>query len=79
MKQEKIIQKFESVSGFPQAVAAIDCCHIRIKAPNKNLEDYINKKVYHSIVLQGLVDNQYLFRGIFQKQPPEVLYKKKRS
>ena len=25
-----------SVSGFPQAVAAIDCCHIRIKAPNKN-------------------------------------------
>ena len=61
----KIIQKFESVSGFPQAVAAIDCCHIRIKAPNKNPEDDINRKEYHSIVLQGLVDNRYLFRDIF--------------
>ena len=53
------------VSGFPQAVAAIDCCHIRIKAPNKNPEDYINRKEYHSIVLQGLVDNRYLLRDIF--------------
>ena len=24
-----------SVSGFPKVVASIDCCHIRIKAPNK--------------------------------------------
>ena len=60
----RIIQKFESVSGFPQAVATIDCCHIRLKAPNKNPEDYMNRKEYHSIVLQGLVDNRYLFRDI---------------
>ena len=43
----KIIQKFESVFGFPQAVAAIDCCHIRKKYPNKNPEDYRNRKEYH--------------------------------
>ena len=53
------------MSGFPQAVAAIDCCHIRIKASNKNPEDYMNRKEYHSTVLQGLVDNHYLFRDIF--------------
>ena len=32
----KLIQEFESVLGFPQAVAAIDCCHICVKAPIKN-------------------------------------------
>ena len=51
--------------GFPQAVAAIDCCHIRLKATNKDREDYINRKENHSIVIQGLVDNRYLFRDIF--------------
>ena len=53
------------MSGFPQAIGAIDGCHIRIKAPLKNAEDYINRKDYHSIILQGLVDSRYLFRDIF--------------
>ena len=57
----KINQEFESVSDFPQAVAAVNSSHIRIKSPNKNPEDYINRKEYHSILLQGLVDNRYLF------------------
>ena len=53
------------MSGFPKVVASIDCCHIRIKAPNKNhYEDYINRREYHSIALQGLVDNRYLLRDI---------------
>ena len=56
---------FEKVSGFPQAVSALDGCHTRIKAPNNNPEDYINRKEYHSIVLQGLVDSKYLFRDVF--------------
>ena len=53
------------MSDFPQAIAAIDCWNIGMKALNKNLEDYINRKEYHSIVLQGLVDNRYLFKNIF--------------
>ena len=61
----KVIQEFESVSGFPQAVAAINRWHIRIKVPNKNPEDYINRNEYDSIVLQGLVDNRYSFGDLF--------------
>ena len=57
----KIIQEFESVSDFLQAVAVIDCCHIRINAPN----NYINRKEYHLLVRQGLMENRYLFRDIF--------------
>ncbi|XP_047125543.1 putative nuclease HARBI1 [Hydra vulgaris] len=56
---------FEKLYGFPQVVGAVDGCHIRIKAPYKNSEDYINRKDYHSIILQGLADSKYLFRDIF--------------
>ena len=37
-----IIREFEEISGFPQAVGTINGCHIRIKAPLKDAEDYIN-------------------------------------
>ena len=60
-----IMLDFEEFSGFPQAVGAIDGCHIRIKAPLKDAEDYINRKDYHSIILQGFVDSKYIFRDIF--------------
>ena len=61
----KIIASFEKLYGVPQVVGAVDGCHIRIKAPHKNSEDYVNRKEYHSIILQGLVDSKYLFRDIF--------------
>ena len=60
----KIIDGFEELSGFPQIAGAIDCCHIGFKAPHKHAEDYVNRKDYHSIILQGLVDNNYLFTDI---------------
>ena len=66
---QTIMREFEEISGFPQAVGAVDGCHIRIKAPLKDAEDYINRKDYHSIILQGFVDNSYLFRDIFVGWP----------
>ena len=35
----------------------------------KDAEDYFNRKVYRSIVLQGLVDNNHMFRGVFMGLP----------
>ena len=66
---QTIIRQFEEISGFPQAVGAIDGYHIRIKAALKDAEDYINRKGYHSIVLQGIVDNNYIFRYVFLGWP----------
>ena len=60
----EIIASFEKLYGFPQVVGSLDGCHIRIKAPHKNSGDYINRKEYHSIILQGLVDSKYLFRDV---------------
>ena len=48
-------------AGFPQVVDCVDGCHIPIKAPQNNPEDYVNRKGFHSIILQGLVDANYLF------------------
>lgn len=46
------MQDFETASGFPGVIGAIDGTHIRINAPKENSADYINRKGYHSIHLQ---------------------------
>ena len=66
---QTFIREFEEISGFPQAAGAIDGCHIRIKAPLKDAEDYISTKDYHSIVLHGLLDNDYIFCNVFVGWP----------
>ena len=47
--------------GFPTCAGAIIGTHIPIQAPLENRIDYINRKSYHSIVTQALVDSKYLF------------------
>jgi len=41
--------------GFPGVVGAIDGCHIPIKQPPGNANDYYNRKEFHSIILQGKI------------------------
>ena len=50
------IQKFQDISHFPQVVGALDGSHIPIKAPKEELNEYVNRKSFHCIVLQGVAD-----------------------
>ncbi|KAG2469457.1 DOCK5 protein, partial [Polypterus senegalus] len=51
--------------GFPNVIEAIDCTHVRIKAPAGPTEpDYINHKSYHSINVQN--NQTTLFRHLQQ-------------
>ena len=50
------IQKFQDISHFPQVVGALDGSRIPIKAPNEEPNEYVNRKSFHSIVLQGVAD-----------------------
>ena len=50
---------------FPQCTGAIDGTHIKIIAPKDNPLDYWNRKQYHSIVMQALVDHQYRFMDVY--------------
>ena len=58
--------------GFPSCAGAIDDTHIPIQAPQENCTDYINRKSYHSIVMQALVDSKYSFRDVVIAWPGSV-------
>ena len=43
---------------------AEDGTHIPILAPNKNHTDYVNRKGFHSVLMQAVVDCNYIFRDV---------------
>ena len=50
--------------GFPMCAGCIDGTHIPIIAPKENHKDYVNRKGFHSIQMQAVVDSRYLFRDV---------------
>ena len=69
---ENIVNTYQWKWGFPACLGAIDGTHIPIIAPAQNHSDYINRKGYHSIVMQAVVDCNYLFRDIVVGWPGSV-------
>ena len=51
-----VIDLFEAKPGFQGVIGAVDGSHISIKAPTENPNDYINRKKFHSVVLQATAD-----------------------
>ncbi|XP_050497556.1 putative nuclease HARBI1 [Diabrotica virgifera virgifera] len=47
--------------GIPGVVGAIDGCHIPIKQPVRNANDFYNRKGFHSIIIQGVCDENGVF------------------
>lgn len=51
--------------GYPQCGGAIDGTHIPIIAPSDNPADYYNRKGWHSIIMQAVVDHQFCFTDVY--------------
>ena len=68
---EDIAQAFED-HGFPDTIGALDGSHIRIKAPKEEPQDYVNRKKFHSIVLQAICREDMRFTNIFTGYPGSV-------
>ena len=67
-----VINGFEHKWGFPQCVGAIDGCHVPISAPLMNHTDYYNRKGWYSMIIQAIVDHDYIFRDICVGWPGSV-------
>ena len=63
-KLQDVVDGFKTKWGVPQCVGAIDGCHIPISSPAMNRTDYYNRKGWHSMILQGVVDHSYCFMDI---------------
>ena len=53
----QIAQAFERKYSLPNVLGAIDGSHIPISASRDGAADFRNRKSYHSIVLQAVVDD----------------------
>lgn len=69
---KRVIQGFKQDYGFPQCAGAVDGTHIPIQSPPECPADYYNRKGWHSIIMQGVVDNKGLFMDINVGWPGRV-------
>ena len=69
---QSIVDGFESKWGYPQCVGAIDGSHIPIVSPVEFPADYHNRKGWHSIILQAIVDHECRFWNINVGWPGRV-------
>ena len=60
----QVIQEYENKWGFPMCAGCNDGTHIPLLSPNENHKDYVNRKGFHSIQMQAVVDSRYLFRDV---------------
>ena len=51
-------QGFYDIANFPCTIGCVDGTHIRIIAPTDNECDFVNRKRYHSINVQGICDHR---------------------
>lgn len=56
---------FREKAGFPGIIGAMDCCNIHFKAPLAQQDSYIDRKMQHSIKLQGIATANKLFSNVF--------------
>ena len=68
----EVIRNYENKWDFPMCAGAIDGTHIPIRAPMESHVEYVNRKGYHSILMQAVVDSRYLYRDVVIGWPGSV-------
>ena len=53
-------ETFESLTGLPNVVGAIDGTHIKIKTPKESGPDYFSRLQQHDVVVQAVADERNL-------------------
>ena len=71
-RRADVVRGFQSRWGLMQCLGSIDGCHIPVMPPALNHTDYYNRKGWYSIILQAVVDSEYLFQDICIGWPGSV-------
>lgn len=61
--------KFKEKRGFPGVLGCIDGTHIQIMPPKDHPQSYVNRKGYHSLVLQAVCTNTMMFSSCYTGWP----------
>ena len=67
--KQAIIRAFRDKRGFPDVIGALDSTHIQIRPPKEHLQTYVNRKGYHSIILQAVCREDMRFKNCFVGWP----------
>ena len=59
-----VIKGYKEKWGFPMYAGAVDKTHIPLIAPNDSHTDFVNRKGYHSIIMQAVVDHNIFFKDV---------------
>ena len=63
--RQQEISRHLGCAGFPGIIGCVDGSHIEIIAPKTYPNSYINRKSYHSVLLQGVCDQKLLFTNVY--------------
>jgi hypothetical protein len=66
-ERDVIKQGLYDIANFPCAIGIVDGLHIRIQSPTDNEWDFVNRKRYHSINVQGICDHKGMPSNITSK------------
>jgi hypothetical protein len=70
--QANVSTKFQENKGFPGVIGAIDGTNIQIHPPKEHGQSYVNRKNYHSIILQAVCLPDMKFSHIYSGWPGSV-------
>lgn len=65
----EVVELFREKSRLPGIIGAIDGCHLRVEPPSKDQLSFLNRKLFHSIVLLGVVLPNRLFSYVSVGMP----------
>ena len=67
-----VVRGFKEKLAVPQCAGSIDGSHIPVTPPAMNHTDYYNRKGWYSVIVQAVVDHNYLFRDLCIGWPGSV-------
>ena len=71
-RARQIMDGFKDRKGVPGIIGAVDGTHIRIKVLQHDEGSYVNRKKFHSVILQGVCDDEMIFTDCVAGWPGSV-------